>query len=114
MRDLDAKAAAQLYGDKAEEISKYYNIVFKAEENLDDLDRKSDDRNGFSLFQKKIEKIQPKADITYEQFMNRPFFISDNLADEEIEAIVTGIGKEIPQNIMHLKGIRKHSLFYFI
>lgn len=38
--------------------------------------------------------------------MNRPFFISDNLADEEIEAIVTGIGKEIPQNIMHLKGIK--------
>jgi len=92
-----------LYGDKAEEISKYYNIVFKAEGNLDGVDSNIEEtKKNFFSFRKKVEKVQAKNDVTYEQFMKRSFFTAENVTDDDIDA--TGIG--IPQNIIHLKGIR--------
>jgi len=72
---------------------------------LDAIDRKSNEiKQSSFLFRKKEEIIKQKSDVTYEQFMKRSFFASDN-ADDEIESYFTGIGKDIPQNIMHLKGI---------
>ena len=92
-----------MYGDKAEEISKYYSIVFKAEGNLEGVDSNSEEtmKNFFS-FRKKVETaVKAKNDVSYEQFMKRSFFTAENVADDEIEAI----GISIPQNIIHLKGI---------
>jgi hypothetical protein len=69
---------------------------------LDGVDSNIEEtKKNFFSFRKKVEKVQAN-DVTYEQFMKRSFFTAENVTDDDIDA--TGIG--IPQNIIHLKGIR--------
>jgi hypothetical protein len=104
----DATTSSRLYGDKAEEMNKYYNIVYKAEGNLNELDRRKSEESvkSTSFFsRKKVQTQKPKDNVTYEQFMRRSFFTSETLEDEElVDSYALSVGKDVPLNLVHLKG----------